>query len=113
MSTCQPQLNRNKVNRTTAAALRSSMDICRCLIYAYSPGVSNSKWCPWELGYFDGKKGKAYVMPIVDDPSQPYFGVEYVGLYPIVTEERARNGKMNLYVFIESDYVYLNTAIDE
>jgi len=52
-------------------------------------------------------------MPIVDDPSQPYFGVEYVGLYPIVTEERARNGKMNLYVFIESDYVYLNTAIDE
>jgi hypothetical protein len=107
----EPQLNRNKVNKATAAVLRSYMDICRCLIYAYSPSIGNSKWCPWELGYFDGKKGRAYVMPIIDDASQSYTGVEYVGLYPIVTEERARDETMNLYVVTDNDYVWLSTAI--
>lgn len=107
----EPQLNRNKVNKDTAAALRASMDICRSLIYAYSPSVGNSKWCPWELGYFDGKKGKAYVMPIINDPSQSFTGVEYVGLYSIVTEEKARDGTINLYVAIDGDYVYLSRAI--
>jgi hypothetical protein len=85
----EPQLNRNKVNKATAAALRTYIDIFRCLIYAYSPNVGNSKWCPWELGYFDGKNGRAYVMPIIDDPLQSYTGVEYVNLYPNVTEEQA------------------------
>jgi len=107
----EPLLNRNKVNKTTAAKLRSYMDISRCLIYAYSPNIGNSKWCPWELGYFDGKKGRAYVMPIVDDSSESYTGVEYVGLYPTVTEERARDQTMNLYVDIDGDYVYLSKAI--
>lgn len=107
----EPQLNRNRVTKATAAKLRSYMDVCQCLIYAYSPSVGNSKWCPWELGYFDGKKGKAYVMPIVDDPSESYTGVEYVGLYPVITEEQAKNGNMNLYVIMNDEYVYLNRAI--
>jgi hypothetical protein len=107
----EPRLNRNKVNKETAAALRTYMDISRCLIYAYSPSIGNSKWCPWELGYFDGKKGRAYVMPIIDDPSQSYTGVEYVGLYPNVTEEKAKDGTMNLYVVIDGEYVYLSKAI--
>jgi hypothetical protein len=107
----EPKLNRNKVNKATAAALRAYMDISRCLIYAYSPSVGNSKWCPWELGYFDGKNGRAYVMPIIDDPLQSYTGVEYVSLYPNVTEEQAKNGNMNLYVVIDDQYVWLSRAI--
>jgi len=107
----EPKLNRNKINKATAAALRSYMDISQCLIYTYSPNIGNSKWCPWELGYFDGKKGRAYVMPIIDDPSQSYTGVEYVGLYPIVTEEEAKNGNMNLYVVLDGEYVHLKKAI--
>jgi hypothetical protein len=107
----EPKLNRNKVNKETAAALRSCMDICRCLIYAYSPSVGNSKWCPWELGYFDGKKGRAFVMPIIDEPSQSYTGVEYVGLYSMITEEEATDGTMNLYVVTNNGYVWLSTAI--
>ena len=50
-------------------------------------------------------------MPIIDDPSQSYAGVEYVGLYPIVTEEEAKNGNINLYVFLNGEYVHLNKAI--
>lgn len=108
----EPQLNRNKVNKATAAALRSYMDICRCLIYAYSPSIGDSKWCPWELGYFDGKNGKAYVMPIIDEPSQSYVGIEYVGLYPIIREEKAKNGEINLYVFAGGTYFHLRKVID-
>ena len=50
-------------------------------------------------------------MPIIDDPSQSYAGVEYVALYPTIKEEKAKSGKMNLYVVRDDEYVYLSRAI--
>jgi hypothetical protein len=105
------QLDRSKVTKETASVLREQMNRCKCLIYAYSPNISQSRWCPWELGYFDGKNGKSYVMPVVAIESDGYAGVEYVGLYPKIVEEQARDGTMNLYVRLPKEYVYLPAAI--
>ena len=93
-------------------SLRSYMDICRCLIYAYSPSIGDSKWCPWELGYFDGKNGKAYVMPIIDEPSQSYVGRGTCRSVSNRWEEKAKNGEMNLYVFAGGTYFHLRKVID-
>jgi hypothetical protein len=87
------------------------MNKCSCLIYAYSPNVTQSRWCPWELGYFDGKNGNAFVMPLVDDESEGFKGVEYVGLYEKIVELQAKNGKMYLYVDKPAEYVYLGHVI--
>ena len=34
--------------------LRQRMDHCRFLLFATSKASPDSKWMPWELGYFDG-----------------------------------------------------------
>jgi hypothetical protein len=57
------------------------------------------------LGYFDGRNGKAFVMPVVDDERDGYVGVEYVSLYDRIAEEKAKNGNMNLYVKTGDEYV--------
>jgi TIR domain len=108
------QLDRSKVTPETAKTLRKSMNKCSCLIYAYSPNVTQSRWCPWELGYFDGKNGNAFVMPLVDDESEGFKGVEYVGLYHKIVEEEAQDGTKCLYVKKGSeDYVYLGKVISD
>lgn len=51
-----PELDRSNVTSKTARELRVKMDACRCLLYVATDNITNSKWCPWELGYLDGKK---------------------------------------------------------
>jgi hypothetical protein len=78
-----PQLDRSNVTKATADKLRERMKSCKSLFYAYSVNATNSKWMPWELGYFDALKDKAAVLPIraVADSNDTYTGSEYLGLY--------------------------------
>ena len=77
-----PALNPNRVTQKTAAILRERMSHCRSLVYAYSGNAQNSRWMPWELGYFDGlKSSMVAVLPISRDASKSIQGSEYVGLY--------------------------------
>jgi len=52
------QLNRGKVTKRTAKILRQRMAHCNILLYASSNQSPRSRWMPWELGYFDGLKGR-------------------------------------------------------
>jgi hypothetical protein len=73
------------VNSDTAERLRQRMKSCKCLLYATSDNAQNSKWMPWELGYFDGARGKVAVCPITNSSS--FDGREYLGLYPIMEKD--------------------------
>lgn len=78
-----PYLDRSAVTPSTAARLRFRMLQCRMLVYAHSLNSTLSKWCPWELGFFDGAKGgNVFVMPISSSTSTSFSGQEYLGLYP-------------------------------
>jgi hypothetical protein len=77
-----PQVDRSKVTKTTAELLRVRMKSCRSLFYATSPSAENSKWMPWELGYFDGLKTRVAVVPIVEGQESTFAGREYLSLYP-------------------------------
>ena len=75
------QLDRSDVTRNTAQVLRNRMNDSKGLSYVATSNSTNSKWCPWELGYFDGKKkGRCCILPIME--SQTFCGQEYFGLYP-------------------------------
>lgn len=75
------QLNRNDVNEQTADLLRKRMKQSKCLSYLTTKNIINSKWCPWELGYFDGlKQSKCCILPIMEYGSR-FNGQEYLGLY--------------------------------
>jgi hypothetical protein len=80
-----PQADRSRVTPATAKLLRERMKHSRELIYASSHTSSSSKWMPWELGYFDGRRpGHVSILPIVEYTGQPFAGVEYLGLYPTI-----------------------------
>lgn len=79
-------LDRSTVDARTASILRARMDHCGCLLYATSEQAEKSKWMPWELGYFDGKKGRVAILPVVNSQMASYKGQEYLGLYPYVDE---------------------------
>lgn len=78
-----PQLDRSNVNKNTAQTLRTRMNDSRGLSYVATSNSTNSKWCPWELGYFDGKKnGRCCILPIIE--SRTFRGQEYLSLYPYI-----------------------------
>jgi hypothetical protein len=78
------QLNRSYVTPQTAELLRTRMNNCGYLLYASSQASTHSRWMPWELGYFDGRRpGRVGILPIVSYPGAPFVGLEYLGLYPM------------------------------
>ena len=42
---------------------------------------------PWELGFFDGLKGKVGIVPVTHNQEGAFKGEEYLNLYPYVDEE--------------------------
>jgi len=81
------QMDREQVTAETADTLRKRMAHCKFLLYATSNASPNSKWMPWELGYFDGlRQGNVGVLPIVESPDDSFKGQEYLGLYPFYEE---------------------------
>ncbi|GFD93127.1 hypothetical protein KUL156_43050 [Alteromonas sp. KUL156] len=105
------QLNRNNVTKETAKRIRDRMKNCKSLIYAFSKNSNLSKWMPWELGYFDGIKGRVAVLPILETETDNFTGTEYLGLYPYVTQNKISGSEeyalwiresINKYVIIDS-----------
>jgi hypothetical protein len=95
------QLDRSNVNKDTADTLRERMKSCKSLFYAYSVNAVKSKWMPWELGYFDGLKEKAAVLPIRASNvgnTDSYSGSEYLSLYPYISIDNNFQGENTLWV---------------
>lgn len=76
-----PKLNRADVTKNTALVLKARMKQCKALLYAFSENATNSKWMPWELGYFDGIKGTVAVLPISRTSKSNFQGSEYLDIY--------------------------------
>lgn len=102
------ELDRAQVNKETADLLRNRMQHCSSLVYIATDNAGNSKWMPWELGYFDGKKaGGVAILPLVESERSGFNGREYLGLYPHVIEDNAQiyvegasEGRVHLYAFV-------------
>lgn len=89
--------NRSNINKDTAQTLRGRMNNSKGLAYVATSNSTNLKWCPWELGYFDGKKNsRCCILPIME--SQNFNGQEYLGLYPYL--EYAEYSNKNQYEFL-------------
>ena len=56
-----PELKPEQVTRDTAQALRDAMRKCSSLLYLISEQSAESRWMPWELGFFDGFSGRVFV----------------------------------------------------
>ena len=111
-------LDRDKgVTKDTADKIRSRLKQSNSMIFATSSNTPNSKWMPWELGYYDSfssdkfKISKIGILPITDNTDDNFEGQEYLGLYPVVTEQTSnKTHKKKLWVR-KSSKIYV--AYDE
>jgi len=114
-----PELDRSKVSKETARKLRERMNSSKSLFYVTTDNASNSKWMPWECGYFDGVKEKVAIVPVKKTSHNNEFtGQEYLGLYPYVVKEKSTQGKQMLWIHItRSKYTsyenWVNTSNDK
>src|SRR5436309_797631 len=94
------QLNRDKVTKVTAEIVRGGILQSKSLFFATTDGAKDSRWMPWELGYMDGKKGKAAIFPVSQSsaPGDAYEGQEYLGIYPYIATGTNTSGKERLWV---------------
>jgi len=86
-------LSRENITKDTAKVLQTRMNQSKSLFFATSKNSPNSKWMPWELGYFDALKNKRVaILPIQKEENgfnNNFIGQEYLGLYYYVTLDTA------------------------
>ncbi len=105
------ELDRRSVSWETADRLRWRMEHCACLLYVHSENAELSKWMPWELGYFDAKKGRVGILPISFKPTTDfpaYHGREYLGLYCYVDKCPPKGSSTPTLWVNKSPYTYIN-----
>ncbi|KMZ12179.1 hypothetical protein BHUM_05252 [Candidatus Burkholderia humilis] len=91
--------DRSQVDRETADLLRQRMRQSASLIWVATDATSNSKWMPWELGYFDGfAPGQVATIPLVDNPGESFKGQEYLSLYPLIGQDHYIGGRKDVFV---------------
>lgn len=104
-----PQLQPSSVTPATADKLRMRMRSCASMLFATSKSSPNSKWMPWELGYFDGlRQGQIAVLPLVESPSEGFSGQEYIGLYPLFERLPTTTGGTTFVVRTPQKYMFVS-----
>jgi len=72
--------------KETAAWLQEAIVRCDWLLYLATPNSQKSRWCPWEIGYADGKKSAPSIVVVATKDSSGTSGSEYLNLYRQMSE---------------------------
>lgn len=109
------ELDRTNVTKKTADLVRSRISQSKSLAYIATANISDSKWCPWELGFADGKlNNRTAILPILDD-DRNFNGQEYLALYPHLDYTETTEDKPQFWVNDPNDssiYVSLRSWIN-
>lgn len=76
--------------RETAEKIQAKIRDLDIFLYFATQNSSNSKWCPWEIGYGDAAKGKEKVLIIPTHTATGTAGQEYLSLYLSIQIENDR-----------------------
>jgi len=68
-------------NRETAKRIQARILECGYFLFLATANSMQSRWCPWEIGYADGKKDLDDIFLIRTMDSQGTYGNEYLELY--------------------------------
>lgn len=72
----------DKPDRQTAEQIQRKIMGMDWFLFLATQNSMNSRWCPWEIGYADGKKPlDAIVVLQTKDDAGRYYGNEYLQLY--------------------------------
>lgn len=68
-------------NRTTAERLKERILDADSFLFLATRHSMDSRWCPWEIGFADGKKGPDTIVMIPTSDDRETKGSEYLDLY--------------------------------
>jgi hypothetical protein len=68
-------------NRETAARIKEKIVSTDIFLFLATENSMASRWCPWEIGYADGKKNIDKILVIPTSNGLKTFGNEYIDLY--------------------------------
>ncbi len=72
----------DRPNQITAQQIKNKIFECHIFMFLVTQNSVVSRWCPWEIGFADGKKSynQILVVPTIDDRGT-YYGNEYLQIY--------------------------------
>lgn len=68
-------------NKETAQRIKNKIDSSDLFIYLATKRSSQSRWCPWELGYADNQKPHDSIWIVPTSENETNYGNEYLELY--------------------------------
>lgn len=68
-------------NRETAKRIQQKIVELDWFLFLATSNSMSSRWCPWEIGYADGKKHIDQIFVIPTQDGQKTYGNEYLQLY--------------------------------
>ncbi|EIV8488669.1 toll/interleukin-1 receptor domain-containing protein [Vibrio vulnificus] len=88
-------------NRETAHRIKTKIKTNEWFLFLATNNSTQSRWCPWEIGFADSAKGyeKVLIIPTEDDSGR-WYGNEYLQLYKKMDEgSNSFTGKSGYAVF--------------
>lgn len=82
-------------NGETASKLRQRIVNSDWFLFLATANSMSSRWCPWELGYADGKKASDKIAIVPTRDAQTTHGSEYLQLYRRI--EPTANGGLGIF----------------
>lgn len=74
-------------DKITAERIKSKIKSLNLFIFLATKNSTESKWCPWEIGYADAAKFRNDIIIIsTEDNSGNFYGNEYLRLYRQISE---------------------------
>lgn len=70
-----------KPNRQTAARIKDRIVRLDWFLFLATQTSTASRWCPWEIGYADGKKNIERIIILPTSDGYSTYGNEYLDLY--------------------------------
>lgn len=68
-------------DETTAARIKERIVVSDWFLFLATANSTASRWCPWEIGYADGRKPIERILIIPTSDGGYTYGSEYLGLY--------------------------------
>ncbi len=69
-------------DRETAERIQNKISGLDLFLFLATANSMSSRWCPWELGYADGKKQRSSILIVpTQDVSNSWYGNEYLQVY--------------------------------
>lgn len=88
-------------NIETATRIKSKINDTDWFLFLATNNSTQSRWCPWEIGYADSTKGyKKILIVSIEDDSGNWYGNEYLQLYKYIDKaNNKQTGKSGYAVF--------------